>query len=175
MALTASPAASTTASPTASTGGSSPYVTRDGTPIRIGQIWEDTDYRMNGRRCEVVGMEGCKVIMRVVVSSVSVVKLTRISVHRFGGNRRPGWRLICVRGGSGGPHDAMILCTTYYTVEYRRIKGTSGWQNACEGVAGPWRFTTEENARAEVAQLLKMQSRPLFEYRVVRNTREVLP
>lgn len=68
-----------------------PLVTKEGIVVKVGQVWQDLDKRMHGRRVKVVGVfpeQG-----RVQVRNVNYDKLTVLSVRRMY-RHSTGWGLV---------------------------------------------------------------------------------
>ncbi|SMP71731.1 DUF6354 family protein [Noviherbaspirillum suwonense] len=74
----------------APTGGIHP-VTKDGTEVKVGQVWQDMDPRMDGRQRRIYAIEGEKVVMGRVDRDTG--GKTKVSISRL----RPvsgGWKLV---------------------------------------------------------------------------------
>lgn len=57
--------------------------------VRVGDIWQDCDKRMNGRRCRVIAIENGKATMQHVCGfPTTKVSLRRMYPHST------GWRLV---------------------------------------------------------------------------------
>lgn len=69
-----------------------PCVTKEGIEVKIGQVWEDTDKRMGGRRCTVCSIatdsSRTRVGLRNVVGRVTYVALDRMHPGST------GWKLV---------------------------------------------------------------------------------
>lgn len=65
-------------------------VTKEGIEVKVGQLWEDLDKRMRGRRCFVCEVSNGKAVMR---GEYYQLKTTKISISRMH-KSSTGWKLI---------------------------------------------------------------------------------
>lgn len=63
---------------------STPDVTREGVVVRPGQVWEDLDKRMKGRRVTVVDIKGGKAIVRDSIGRTTRLSISRMHSHSTG-------------------------------------------------------------------------------------------
>lgn len=66
-------------------------LTKNGVAVRVGQVWEDCDKRMDGRRCRVIVIDGDKVLMERIHDTIK--SRSKVSVSRMHPGTT-GWKLI---------------------------------------------------------------------------------
>jgi hypothetical protein len=68
--------------------------TKEGVEVQVGQIWQDLDSRMRGRKRKVVAILGERVLMdEPTASLLNKVNPTRVSIRRMH-RHSTGWALI---------------------------------------------------------------------------------